>query len=229
MKFKAVVFDMDGTLTDTMRIIPTILAEELGMKPYGRKFAKFQNWLAPYYYRNHSWMNKSLPFHLAKLFNRSLLSICRIFARSGIRYVKSLNDNRLFPGTMEALSSLNELGIDLGLATNGRRIEVNRKLPPKVRNIFKVIVTKDWGIPKKPKPDLVLHAAKQLGINPKEMIYVGDTLADMLASKAAGCEFILVSTGTFGSATVAINGIPPNHIIQDLRDVPNLVRNLTRA
>lgn len=217
---------MDGTLTDTMRVIPAILAEELEIACQGVQFKKFQNWLAPYYYKKHSWLNKSLPFHLAKAFNRSLLGISHVFARTGIQYARNLKKTRVFPGTMEVLSSVSTFGLDLGLATNGRKIEVQKKLPPEVRSMFKVIVTKEWGISKKPKPDLILLAAKRLKIAPKDLIYVGDTLADMLASKAAGCEFILVSTGSFGPDTVEVNGKPPNHVIYDLRDVPGLIQNL---
>jgi phosphoglycolate phosphatase len=227
--YKAVVFDMDGTLTDTMQLIPRLLAEELRIPSQGIQYRNFQNWLAHYYYHNHSWMNKQLPFHLAKAFNHTLLGILFVFGRTGVRYVKSLEKYRIFPGTLDVLSSIKSLGLELGLATNGRTFEVEKKLPLEVRKMFKVLITKKRGIAKKPKPDLILLSAKRLGVSPSEIIYIGDTLADMLASKAAGCEFILVSTGAFASDTVHSNGKQPKYSVNDLRDVPSLIDRIIRA
>ncbi len=227
--YKAVVFDMDGTLTDTMQLIPRLLAEELRISSRGIRYRSFQNWLAHYYYHNHSWMNKKLPFHIAKAFNHTLLGILFVFGRTGVRYVKSLENHRLFPGTLDVLSSIKSLGLEIGLATNGRKFEVKRKLPLEVRKMFKVLITKKRGIAKKPKPDLILLSAKRLGISPSKIIYIGDTLADMLASEAAGCEFILVSTGAFASDTVHFDGKPPKYRVNDLRDVPSLINRLLNA
>lgn len=224
--YKAAVFDMDGTLIDTMQLIPRLLAEELRIESQGVQFQSFQNWLARYYYQNHSWVNRKLPFHLAKAFNHTLLGILHVFGRTGVRYVKSLKNYRLFPGTLDVLSSIKSLGLELGLATNGHKFEVNKKLPLEVQRMFRVLITKKRGIAKKPKPDLILLSARRLKVSPTEIIYIGDTLADMLASRAAGCEFILVSTGAFGSATVQIDGKPPEYAVDDLRDIPSLIDRL---
>ncbi|MFW9915179.1 MAG: HAD family hydrolase [Candidatus Thorarchaeota archaeon] len=227
--YRAVVFDMDGTLTDTMQLIPKLLAEELRIDSQGIQYRSFQNWLAQYYYQNHSWMNKKLPFHLAKAFNHTLFGILLVFGRIGVRYVKDLENHRIFPGTLDVLSSIKSFGLELGLATNGREFEVKKKLPLEVRKMFKVLITKKRGIAKKPRPDLILLSAKRLGVSPSEIIYIGDTLADMLASKAAGCEFILVSTGAFGLDTVQFNGNLPKYTVNDLRDIPPLIEGLLRA
>jgi len=219
---------MDGTLTDTMRVIPVLLGEEFNVPIRGILFRKFQNFLAPYYYENHNWMNSKLPFHLASIFNRSLFSVLRSFGRMGVRYSKSLTEIRLFPGTFEALESVRALGLKIGLSTNGRLIEVNRKLPEEILRMFEVIITKEWGIPKKPKPDLIILAARRLGVPLRKMIYVGDTLADMMAAKAAGCQFILVGTGTFGTHTVLIDGFPAKHVVRDIRQVPSLLGKMLK-
>ena len=77
---------------------------------------------------------------------------------------------------------------------------------------------------RKPKPGLLLRAAKEKGIDLSESYFVGDGLIDVEAGKRAGCRTILVGhMTTFLSRMMEERGATPDHMVHTLKDVPALV------
>jgi hydrogenase expression/formation protein HypE len=70
-----------------------------------------------------------------------------------------------------------------------------------------VIVTRDDGIPPKPAPDGVLHAAAAMGVTPEETLVVGDFVLDMLAGRAAGAVTVYLTNDAEG-----LPGNPQNEL-----------------
>jgi phosphoglycolate phosphatase len=62
-----------------------------------------------------------------------------------------------------------------------------RSVPGHLRGYFHAVQGTDGGMRTKPAPDVVLAAARKLGVDVKESVYIGDTPRDMRAAKAAGC------------------------------------------
>jgi HAD superfamily hydrolase (TIGR01450 family) len=81
----------------------------------------------------------------------------------------------------------------------------------------------------KPAPAGFLAAAARLGLDPDEMIMVGDDLNnDVLAAQVVGMTGVLVRTGKFGQDTLdrwAANefAMQPNHVIDSVADLPGLL------
>ncbi|MBI2329026.1 MAG: D-glycero-beta-D-manno-heptose 1,7-bisphosphate 7-phosphatase [Chloroflexi bacterium] len=80
---------------------------------------------------------------------------------------------------------------------------------------------------RKPKPGMLLMAAKELGIDTKSSYMVGDKLTDIEAGQRAGCETILVKTG-YGGETVQNNRIECSYIADDLYDAARHILDLPR-
>ena len=80
---------------------------------------------------------------------------------------------------------------------------------------------------RKPKPGLLLRAARERGIDLAESYFVGDGLIDVEAGKRAGCRTILVGhITTFLSRMMEERKATPDHMVHTLKDVPALIAGL---
>ena len=81
---------------------------------------------------------------------------------------------------------------------------------------------------RKPKPGLLLKAAKERDIDLSRSYLVGDGLIDVEAGKKAGCGTILVGhVTTFLSKMMEERGATPDHMVHTLKDVPELLARLS--
>ncbi len=92
-------------------------------------------------------------------------------------------------------------GLKIGVLTRNGLPAVRRALA-RFRDLdagdLDVIVTRDDGIPPKPAPDGVLHAAAAMGVRPAETLVVGDFVLDMQAGRAAGALTAYLTNGGAG-------------------------------
>ncbi len=126
----------------------------------------------------------------------------------------SQEDTKLFPDTLEALGLLanlgfaailvtNQAGIAEGLITEEEFHKLNdgviEMLKPSGINILKTYLCPhgptDECVCRKPKPTMILEAAKEFDINLAESYMVGDRLSDIEAGFSAGTKTVLVKTG----------------------------------
>jgi len=109
-------------------------------------------------------------------------------------------DTRLFPGVEELLDAIEERGLTWGIVTNKSTV-LTRQLLAEMRLMDRpaCIVCGDTTPHLKPNPASLLHAAKVLDVAPKDCIYVGDDLRDMLAAHAAGMRSVAAAWG-YGDA-----------------------------
>ncbi len=80
---------------------------------------------------------------------------------------------------------------------------------------------------RKPKPGLILRAARERGVDLKHSYFVGDGLIDVEAGREAGCRTILVGhVTTFLSSMMEERGAVPDYMVHTLKDVPGLLASL---
>ena len=124
----------------------------------------------------------------------------------------------LYPGAVEVLETLSAQGKQLGMVTNKPRRFVERMVPALgLDSHFDVIVAGDDLPVKKPQPDMVWHALKQLDCAPEMACLVGDSQADLGAAEASGVASILVSFGYSGDLDVSTAGA--SRVIDQLTDL----------
>jgi len=102
---------------------------------------------------------------------------------------------KLIEGTEASLAALKEVGLSLGIATNGSG-KAAKKLMVSigVAEFFDVFLGADDVDEGKPMPDMIIEACNRLGVVPSESVYVGDELVDAIAGTRAGvAEIIIVS------------------------------------
>lgn len=113
-------------------------------------------------------------------------------------------DSRLFPGMDAVLDTLEGEGIAWGVVTN----KFERFARPLIDKLglaqrAGVIVGGDTCPRAKPFPDPLLHAARSLGTQPAETLYVGDDPRDVQAARAAGMPVIVAGYGYLGDGPPA--------------------------
>lgn len=163
-------------------------------------------------------------------------------------YVRTLEQFELLPGVMQAFQSLASMGLPVVVVTNQAGIargllseETLDSIHARLRlvalsaglKITDILVCPhhpDAGCScRKPKPGLLLQAAAQLNLRPKECLMVGDSRNDYLAAQAAGCQVILVRSGRQGDQLDAIIGDPMAGNARRNMTPPPILANLLEA
>lgn len=182
MKYKAVIFDMDGTLIDSMGIWIQVDKEYLKMR------------------------NIPVPDDLFKdvTTGNSFKEICRYFKDkfdlpdsieeigaewTGMVEEHYKTDVKLKTGAHEFLKFLEENNIKIGVGTSNSKHLAETVL--KANNVlekFDSIVTGCEDIKGKPFPDIFLKAAEELNIAPKDCLVIEDVFIGVQAAKKAGMD-----------------------------------------
>lgn len=129
-------------------------------------------------------------------------------------YIKTPEEWRPLPGSLEAITKLNRAGYHVVVLTNQAGIargyftlatlqKIHQKLLQSVEaaggNIDKIYFcphgNEDQCDCRKPKPGMFKQIENDFKISLKEVYYIGDKYSDLQAAIAAGCKFILVKTG----------------------------------
>lgn len=101
-----------------------------------------------------------------------------------------------FPGVLEAMTTLKSQGISVGLVTNKwRELTLEFLAQRGLQTFFDVIIAGDDCPRNKPAPDMLLKAMETLHVLPVETVMVGDSRNDALAARSAGVVAALVETG----------------------------------
>lgn len=178
---KAFIFDLDGTLADTlesMAYVANTILKTFGLKP--QPVDKFR------YYCGEG---------ATVLMKRCLLDagdeklehleegqrIYReMFAEDPMYKVEH------YEGMPETLNVLKEHGMKLAVCSNKPHPAAVKVIEKMFPQMFEIVLGQSNDIPRKPAPDGALKIAERFGVKPEECVYVGDTKTDMLTGKAAG-------------------------------------------
>ena len=186
---EAILFDLDGTLVDT--VPARIDAWVLALGEVGVRVSRAQ--LEPMIGMD----GRRLAREAAEATGRHLSEeeAEAIDRRSGELFDGLNRSPRLLPGARELLRALDERGLTWAIATSSRREQVAASiaaldLPHEPR-----IVDGSHVAHAKPAPDLLLLGARELGIDPDHGWYVGDSTWDMRAAAAAGMVPIGILSG----------------------------------
>jgi len=189
--FRAVVFDLDGTLVDTVGDLTLALNKTLADLD-----------LPP---QTESAVRGMVGGGLAKLLERgvaahgaALEGADQAVARLVGHYAASpAVHSHLYPGVRETLDALQDAEIACGLCTN-KHEPIARDLLRALglSEAFGVIQGSDTGFPRKPDPAGLSYVVAELGAEPETAVMVGDSATDLKTARGAGLKgAVLVSHG----------------------------------
>jgi HAD superfamily hydrolase (TIGR01509 family) len=189
---RALIFDLDGTLVDT--VYAHVLA-------WQRALAEVDLPIEAWTIHRRIGMSGGLFARaVAREVGRPLTTeeVEAIQLRHGELYRELLPERRPLPGAVELLAELRESGIAHGIATSGRRPEIDGSLDALGVGSDTVVVERGGVQRAKPEPDLFLSCSEQLGIPPEECYVVGDAVWDLLAARRAHMLSIGLLSGGYG-------------------------------
>lgn len=126
--------------------------------------------------------------------------------RSGDIYSELNTDPKVLPGAIELLQALDEHRVRWAIATSSRREQVDASIQALALSTPPTIVDGSHVEHAKPAPELLLVAARELGVEPSHSWYVGDAVWDMQAAGAAGMRAIGVASGSATAQELADAG-----------------------
>jgi pyrophosphatase PpaX len=177
---RAVIFDLDGTLADTLSLI--VSSWNAAMRDVMRRDYSTAEVIARFGPTEVAMLRKELP-------PAHHQSAIRAFLSHYERNHAALAG--VFDGVPELLAGLSRRRVPMGVMTGKGRDTADITLAALGwTNLFGNVVTGDECQTPKPAPDGVLMVARQLNVAPHDCVFVGDAPADIGAGKAAGMRTV---------------------------------------
>lgn len=126
------------------------------------------------------------------------------------------------PGAANLLDQLKRGHLSVGLVSNIGRTALNEALSRfSLAEYLSPIVSRDDVITMKPRAEGILQVLTQWRLAPDEVLFVGDSLADVAGSRAAGISVAIIRGGECDESVFAAN--PPDHMVSQLDELPGLL------
>ena len=215
MDKKLIIFDLDGTLINTVKDLN--IAVNYSLNKFNYPLRTIQNTTNDIGNGVAKLMERSIP---GGLDNPNYEEALRIFKE----YYKAhyFENSRPYPKVIETLKYLKEKGYILAVVSNkfdeGAKKLVTYYLP----NYFSIIQGTIPELRNKPYPDLVNKVLTELSIKPQEALYIGDTEVDYLTATNSHLDCILTSQG-YRNETQLKERTKNSPIIKDLGELVNIL------
>lgn len=191
--YKAIIFDLDGTLVDTLYDLADAVNE--GLRQAGLPAHDIDE----YKYFVGNGRDKLVQRAMGEYYDEAKADIVRDTFDS--YYAEHCNDNvSAYDGCDEMLSKLSVLGIKTGVLSNKPDEFVDRILS----NVYPDhSFTAAWGkraqYPTKPNPTALIALMDELGVAAEDCLYIGDSDVDVYTARNAGVDMLGVEWGFRGA------------------------------
>ena len=186
MKYSTVIFDLDGTLLYTLEDLKNAVNHAFRQKGFGEHTVPemqrfFGNGVRVAMQKAEPGATDEELDEMVKLFRAYYNEHC-------------LDNTRPYDGIAPLIRELKEKGVKMAIVSN--------KVDPAVKELaarffpeISVAIGESEGVRRKPAPDTVYQAMKELQADPKETVYIGDSEVDLATARAAGLPCISVLWG----------------------------------
>lgn len=217
--YKACVFDLDGTLTDTLESLNYSVSEtmkEIGLAPITKEQCR-------------EFVGNGAKVLIEKVLRAAGDEELAYFDKALDTYLRIFDENCTYhvtpyKGVPRMLAAMKEMGIKLGVLSNKpdrQTVYVVEKIFG--RDTFDFVQGQKEGVPRKPDPTALISMAEHFGSEPEETLYIGDSEVDAATGKAARTDTILVSWGFRDREVLA--AAEPLKIADTTEEILEIVRN----
>ena len=214
MKYKLLIFDLDGTILDTLDDLTSSV-----------NFALDKNSLP---LRTRDEIRSFLGNGIRLLIERSVPADCnsviidKVFNDFKKHYsLHSCDNTKPYDGIIEMIEALKKFGFFTAVISNKADFAVKDLVEQYFDGLFDYYVGERDGIPKKPSPDSVKEAMTYFNIDKEETIYIGDSEVDVLTARNAETDLICVDWGFRSRHELSVAGA--RIIVSEVTELMNCI------
>lgn len=213
--YKLVMFDLDGTLLNTINDLAT--ATNVALSSFGymqHELNAYKTFVGNGIYKL---VERSMPSD--KRNHENVLRVKAVFDE----YYKLHNQDQTVPyeGIEDLLDRLNAKGIKCGVVTNKAHLYACKLIAEYFPHQIGLVLGQREGIPHKPHPQGLIEMMTYFGVTPEECLYVGDSNVDIETAKAAGIQSIGVLWGFRGEEELIRAGA--DFIVQSTEEIIDII------
>jgi beta-phosphoglucomutase len=208
--FEAVIFDWDGTLGDTRKVI--VIAFQATLREINCKVSA-------------EYIERRIGIGAADTFRDLLQSANRQFDEKLIQHlverksqfeIELTDQVKLFPGARELLKALHGK-VKMALASmNNRSVIIHLLKAKDLEKYFNAVLTAESISHSKPNPEIFLKTASKLKVNPEKCVVVEDSIFGVKAAKSANMSCIALVTGVYSK--LELEKEKPDLTVKTLKD-----------
>lgn len=187
-QYDTVIFDLDGTLLNTLEDLADAVNAIMRNNDYPeRTLDEVRRFVGNGIRRL---MEQAVPEGLPEN------TFERVFEEFRTYYTEHCQiKTKAYDGVMELLTELKSRGYAMAIVSNKNHAAVCELNDIYFKEDIRVAIGQKEGIRKKPAPDTVLQALKELGKDCASAIYVGDSEVDFMTAENTGMDCVLVTWG----------------------------------
>lgn len=188
MKYTLAIFDMDGTILDTLEDLTDSLNVSLNaFSMPERTLDEVRSFVGN---GIHNLIEKAVPEHTTSE------EIEKVFEFFMPYYQKNCaNKTKPYDGIVEVIQSLRQRGIKTAVVSNKADNAVQELCKQYFSDLFDFAIGEKPGNRKKPAPDAVLETLNTLGFSKEETVYIGDSEVDLATAKNSQLDCIAATWG----------------------------------
>ena len=187
-RYDTVIFDLDGTLLNTLEDLADAVNAVMRANAYPE--------------RTLDEVRRFVGNGIRRLVEQAVPEgVCgeifeRVFEEFRTYYTEHCQiKTRAYNGVMELLEALKEKGYAMAIVSNKNHAAVCELNDIYFKKDISVAIGQKDGIRKKPAPDTVFQALKELGVSGERAVYVGDSEVDFMTAENSCMDCVLVSWG----------------------------------
>lgn len=188
MKYKAVIWDLDGTLLDTLEDLMNSV--NYGLEAFD--MPKITLEMTRRFVGN----GVGRLIELAVPEGTDKDTEAKVLARFKAHYEEhSLDKTKPYDGVVDVLRALKDKGYKLAIVSNKIENAVGELAEKFFEGLIDVAIGETPDVPKKPAPDMIFKALDKLGVEKSEAIFIGDSDVDVATGINSGLDMLTVLWG----------------------------------
>lgn len=215
---KAIIFDLDGTLANTLKYSLSTLMRV--MKSHGLK-AKKREVLDLY-----GEPAKEILRNFIERSGKKLSPEKLVLEQEALQLKLMTEKDLFFAGAEAVLRQLKRKGYLLGLVTGSSKVIACAELLPRQEKLFDVMVTASDVRRGKPFPDQIVKALNSLGVDSSDALLVGDSVMDLWAAENSSVRAVAVSSGSSLKADLLRE--KPLAVLSSVKKLPGFLKALEK-
>lgn len=212
MHYDTLIFDLDGTLLDTLDDLTDSLnfaLSQYDLPTYQKEEVKY-------------FVGSGIKVMIERALKKNSQYFDKVY-ETFIKHYEKNNTNKttVYPEVLETIKKLAEAKIKMAIVSNKYQQAVNDICMPLFGDYIKVMIGEQPGLNKKPSGDMVHLAISKLQADPFSTAYVGDSDIDYLTAQNAGLDFIGAAWGFRGRKI--LENLKSTYVIDQFKELLKII------